>query len=157
MERKPLLISECLLGVACRYDGRSVPLPVETLSRLRSHYMLIPVCPEQLGGLKTPRAPSERCAGRVVSKHGEDVTAQYRRGAEQALYLAELFGCTRALLKERSPSCGSGKIYDGSFSGTLTDGWGVTAELLKSCGLAVFGESEVETLTEYSAENPQKI
>lgn len=146
MDTEPLLISECLLGVACRYDGRSVPLPAETLARLREHYTLIPVCPEQLGGLETPRAPSERRDARVVTADGRDVTAQYARGGAQALYLAELFGCTKALLKERSPSCGSGRIYDGSFSGTLTDGWGIAAAVLRDRGLAVYGESTVESL-----------
>lgn len=141
-----LLISECLLGVACRYDGRSVPLPAETLKKLMDRYVLIPVCPEQLGGLETPRNPSERRDGRVVMNNGADVTAQYVRGAEQALYLAEKFGCTKALLKERSPSCGSGEIYDGSFSGTLTEGRGVTAELLIGHSIAVYGESEAEKL-----------
>ena len=141
-----LLISECLLGVACRYDGRSVPLPAEALEKLMARYALVPVCPEQLGGLETPRNPSERRGSRVVMNSGEDVTAQYARGAAQALYLAERFGCTKALLKERSPSCGSGKIYDGSFTGALTDGWGVTAETLRDAGLAVYGESEYEKL-----------
>ena len=141
-----LLISECLLGVACRYDGRSVPLPAEALEKLMARYALVPVCPEQLGGLDTPRNPSERRGSRVVMNSGEDVTAQYARGAAQALYLAEKFGCTKALLKERSPSCGCGQIYDGSFTGTLTDGWGVAAEKLRSRGVAVFGESEIEKL-----------
>ena len=141
-----LLISECLLGVACRYDGRSVPLPAEALEKLMARYALVPVCPEQLGGLETPRNPSERRGSRVVMNSGEDVTAQYARGAAQALYLAERFGCTKALLKERSPSCGSGQIYDGSFTGALTDGWGVTAETLRDAGLAVYGESEYEKL-----------
>ena len=141
-----LLISECLLGVACRYDGRSVPLPAEALEKLMARYALVPVCPEQLGGLETPRNPSERRDGRVVMNSGEDVTAQYARGAAQALYLAERFGCTKALLKERSPSCGSGQIYDGSFSGTLRGGWGVTAELLAQNGVTVLGESELAKL-----------
>ena len=144
--KEPLLISECLLGVACRYDGKSVPLPAEALEKLMARYALVPVCPEQLGGLETPRNPSERRGERVVMSTGEDVTEQYARGAAQALYLAEKFGCAKALLKERSPSCGSGTIYDGSFSGTLTDGWGVTAEKLRSRGIAVYGESEVDKL-----------
>ena len=141
-----LLISECLLGVACRYDGRSVPLPAETLKKLMARYALVPVCPEQLGGLETPRNPSERRGSRVVMNTGADVTDQYTRGAAQALYLARQFGCTKALLKERSPSCGSGTIYDGSFTGTLTAGWGVTAEMLQDAGLTVYGESGAEAL-----------
>lgn len=136
-----LLISACLLGVNCRYDGESCPnFAVEALME---RYHLIPVCPEQLGGLPTPRTPSERVGERVVMKTGEDVTQQYRRGAEQALQLAKLFSCTKAVLKERSPSCGSGEIYDGTFTGTRTPGDGMTAELLKQNGIRVYGESEL--------------
>ena len=147
MEQKTkLLISACLLGAACRYDGRSVPLPQETLAALNEKFALVPVCPEQLGGLPTPRESSERCGDAVVSRSGNDVTAQYARGAQQALYLAETLGCRAALLKERSPSCGSGEIYDGTFSHTLVPGDGVTAALLKENGIAVCGESEIKTL-----------
>ena len=146
MERKKLLISACLLGVACRYDGKSVPLPPETITALNEKYELVPVCPEQLGGLPTPRDPSERRGGAVVTSSGNDVTAQYVRGAQQALYLAETLGCNSALLKERSPSCGSGEIYDGTFSRTLIPGDGVTAALLKESGIAVCGESEIKQL-----------
>ena len=146
MERKKLLISACLLGAACRYDGKSVPLPGEMITALTANYELAPVCPEQLGGLPTPRDPSERRGDAVVTEAGQDVTAQYTRGAQQALYLAETLGCRAALLKERSPSCGSGEIYDGTFSRTLTPGDGVTAALLKAHGITVYGESEIEKL-----------
>lgn len=115
-----LLISACLLGVQCRYDGGSKPV-MPTVA-LMEQYHLIPICPEQLGGLPTPREPSERRADTVVSRSGADVTAQFRRGAEQALHLARLYGCKAAVLKERSPSCGSGEVYDGTFSGRLTPG-----------------------------------
>ena len=90
----------------------------------------------------------------VVMKSGADVTAQYQRGAEQALHLARVFGCKKAVLKERSPSCGSGEIYDGTFSGKLTPGDGVTAALFKKNGIEVFGESDIETLLE-QAEEPE--
>jgi len=146
MVKESLLISGCLLGLSCRYDGGRKPIAPELISRLTDRYALVPVCPEQLGGLETPRAPSERRGDLVVMNSGRDVTGQYVRGAEQALYLARLFGCTKALLKERSPSCGSGTIYDGSFSGSLRAGDGVTAELLKQHGISVFGESEVNQL-----------
>ena len=147
MEQKTkLLISACLLGAACRYDGRSVPLPVETITALNEKYALVPVCPEQLGGLPTPRDPSERQGDAVVTEAGRDVTAQYERGAQQALYLAETLGCKSALLKQRSPSCGSREIYDGTFSRTLIPGDGVTAALLKAHGIAVYGESEIKKL-----------
>ena len=142
--KEAILISACLLGVRCRYDGGSKPQ--EPILRLMEKYTLIPVCPEQLGGLPTPRKPSERRGDRVVMSDGRDVTAEYRRGAEETLRLARLYGCTAAVLKERSPSCGCGRIYDGTFTGTLTDGDGVTAALLKENGVAVYGESELEKL-----------
>ena len=143
---KTLLISRCLLGDKCRYDGKSKPLPDETLQALRARYDLIPVCPEVLGGLPTPRTPSERQGDRVVMKTGADVTKEYRRGAETALRAAQENRVCAAVLKERSPSCGKGKIYDGSFTGTLKEGNGVTAEVLLNAGFTVYGESEIETL-----------
>ena len=130
-----ILISACLLGCACRYDGKSKPHPLAQALARRG--LVVPVCPEQLGGLPTPRAPSEQQNDRVVSADGTDVTTQYHRGAEEALRLAALYGCTTAVLKERSPSCGSGQIYDGSFSGTLTDGWGTAAALLRETDMSV--------------------
>ena len=139
-----ILISACLLGLCCRYDGESKPI-MQTVA-LMERYHLVPVCPEQLGGLPTPREPSERRADAVVSKCRADVTAQFTRGAQQALHLARLYGCKAAVLKERSPSCGSGAIYDGTFSGRLIPGDGVTAALLRENGIAVYGESEIETL-----------
>ena len=143
---EPILISACLLGASCRYDGGSKP--VLSVEALMGKYQLVPVCPEQLGGLPTPREPSERQGARVVMKSGTDVTKQYRRGAEQALHLARVFGCTKAVLKEHSPSCGTGEIYDGTFSDRLIPGDGVTAEVLKAHGIEVFGESEIEALLE---------
>ena len=139
-----ILISACLLGVGCRYDGQSKGHPLVTA--LAEKHQLTPVCPEQLGGLPTPRAPSERRGERVVTATGGDVTEQFRRGAEETLRLCRALGCEAAVLKERSPSCGSGRIYDGTFTGTVVDGWGVTAELLKRNGIAVYGESEIAML-----------
>ena len=136
-----VIISACLLGVRCRYDGKSNKLPEETLEMLRERYELIPVCPECYGGLTTPRTPSERLGGGVVSKTGADVTEQFQRGAEAALYLAGLFGAKLAILKKNSPSCGSGTIYDGTFTGTIVSGDGVTAELLKKNGITVIDEN----------------
>lgn len=141
-----ILVSACLLGVRCRYDGKSKPHPA--VERLMEQHTLIPVCGEILGGLPTPRVSAERQGERVVTADGCDVTAAYRRGAEEVLRLAERYGCTAAVLKERSPSCGSGRIYDGTFTGTLTDGWGVTAELLRDHGICVIGESAAETWRE---------
>lgn len=139
-----LLISACLLGVPCRYDGKSKP--TAKIDALREKYELIPVCPEQSGGLPTPRTPSERIGNRVVMADGTDVTAQYQKGARSALELYLREGCAAAVLKERSPSCGSGEIYDGTFTRALVTGDGVTAELLKKNGIKVYGESELDAL-----------
>ncbi|MDO4812023.1 MAG: DUF523 domain-containing protein [Eubacteriales bacterium] len=139
-----LLVSACLLGTPCRYDGKSKP--IAGMERLRERYELVPVCPECAGGLPTPRMPSERCGDRVIMRGGADVTAQYQRGAQYALELCRKEGCAAALLKERSPSCGSGEIYDGTFTHTLIPGNGVTAELLKKNGIKVCGESELGKL-----------
>ena len=144
-----ILVSACLLGVACRYDGKSKPHPA--VLALQETHQLIPVCGEIFGGLPTPRTPAERVGDRVLTEDGRDVTAEYRRGAEQVLALARRMGCTAALLKARSPACGSGEIYDGSFTRTLTAGDGVTAELLKQNGIAVFGESQLDALNDYLA------
>ena len=143
---KPLLISACLTGVNCKYNGGNNSLPAETLERLRERYELIPVCPESDGGLPTPRDPSERVGDRIVSSHGADVTEQFLRGAELALETAKKRGCDAALLKELSPSCGNGKIYDGSFSHTVVSGDGAAAELLKNNGICVYGEGEADRL-----------
>lgn len=145
-----ILISACLLGVSCRYDGASKPMDRDIIEKLKEKFELIPICPESLGGLHCPRDPSERIGGKVISCNGADVTAQYERGAREALYLARLFDCKIALLKERSPSCGRGQIYDGTFSGKLREGDGVTAELLTANGISVYGESEVSKLLEVS-------
>lgn len=141
---KPLIVSACLLGTACRYDGASKP--ADRIITLKDKYNLIPVCPEILGGLPTPRTPCEVKNGCVFSRDGFDRTAQYLKGANEVLRLARFFGCEAALLKERSPACGSGKIYDGSFSGTLTDGDGICAALLKKHGITVYGESRIDEL-----------
>ena len=143
-----VLVSACLLGVNCRYNG--IPKEDAAVKELlsRKDIALIPVCPEQLGGLPTPRTPSERKGDGVVSSEGEDRTVAFTHGAEEALRLAKLYGCEAALLKERSPSCGNKEVYDGSFTGTLVRGEGVTAELLRKNGVKVFGESELNVLLE---------
>ena len=142
-----ILVSACLLGVSCRYDGKSKPHPA--VLALQGKHQLIPVCGEIFGGLPTPRTPAERVGGRVLTEDGRDVTQEYHRGAEEVLALARRLDCKVALLKERSPSCGTGEIYDGSFTRTLTAGDGVTAELLRASGIAVFGESRLADLAEY--------
>lgn len=144
MIKEPLLISACLLGVPCRYDGASKPMPC--IERLTEKFVLVPVCPEQLGGLPTPRVPAERCGKSVLTRDGRDVTENYLRGAREALRLACITGCKAALLKAKSPSCGSGRIYDGTHTGTLTDGDGTTAELLKENGITVYTETGMDPL-----------
>lgn len=134
-----ILISACLLGVKCRYDGGGKPCPAALA--LAGTHELIPVCPEQLGGLPTPRVPSEIRDGQVIRRDGVSVDEAYRRGAAEAARLAKLFSCELAVLKARSPSCGC--IYDGSFTGTLIPGDGVTAALLKQQGLQVITEEEL--------------
>ena len=106
-----VLVSACLLGVPCRYDGQSKRHPLA--QELCRRHRVIPVCGEIFGGLPTPRPPAEICGQRVVTREGADVTAAYRRGAEAVLELARLTGAEAAVLKERSPSCGSGAVYDG--------------------------------------------
>ena len=139
-----VLISACLLGVSCRYDGLSKPLDAKIIENLRSRYHLIPICPEIFGGLPTPRIPAEIQADRrVLRKDGKDITDEYKKGAKEALRLAKLFDCKLAILKERSPSCGSGVIYDGSFTGNKINGDGITAELLKKEGIRIIGGSEL--------------
>ncbi len=140
-----ILVSACLLGVCCRYDGTG-PANEAVLALMKDH-TLIPVCPEQLGGLPTPRAPSECRGNRVVTASGEDVTEAFHKGAQEVLKLARLYGCRLAVLKERSPSCGSGKIYDGTFSRKLVAGTGVTAALLMRNSIKVISENDLSELS----------
>ena len=137
----PILVSACLLGTPCRYDGSGKA--DARLLKLGAKRQLIPVCPELLGGLPTPRPPAERVGARILDKSGADVTDAYLRGAQETLRLARLLGCKTAILKARSPSCGHGRIYDGSFTGKLIPGSGVTAELLAKNGIRVFTEDEL--------------
>lgn len=139
-----ILVSACLLGIGCRYDGKHKADP-EVL-KLKERYNLIPVCPEIFGGLPTPRIPSERIGDKVMMKDGRDVTENYQKGAEEALELCRIYNIKTAILKERSPSCGKGFVYDGTFTGVLTERDGVTAELLLSAGIRVIGESEINIL-----------
>ena len=136
-----LLVSACLLGVMCRYDGQSRP-DEKVLGLLKNH-VLVPVCPEQLGGLSTPRCPCEIQGDRVMSRDGDDRTAEYEKGALEALRLCRLFSCEAAVLKAKSPSCGLGCVYDGTFSATLRPGDGVTAGLLKNSGVPVYTEKNL--------------
>ena len=139
-----ILVSACLLGMDCRYDGTHAYCPA--LEQLMAEHVLIPVCPERRGGLDTPRVPAERQGERVVTRDGDDVTSAYIAGAQEALRLAKQYDCRYAIFKERSPSCGSGAIYDGSFSSRLIPGDGVAAQLLRKNGVIVLGESQISAL-----------
>ena len=141
-----ILVSACLLGVNCRYKGDSCEN--EGVLKLLEKHTLIPVCPEQLGGLKTPRAPSEIVSGRVMNNLGEDVTKEYSLGAASALRIAKLNKVRLAILKSRSPSCGCGQIYDGSFTGRKIPGDGICAALLKKNGIKVVTENELDSIRE---------
>ena len=132
------LISACLCGCPCRYDGQS--RPASTLARLVSLELALPICPEVDGGLPIPRTPCERLGECVIDQNGQDRTLAYQAGAEHALHLAQAHHITAAILKERSPSCGSTEIYDGTFTRTRIPGMGVTAQLLRQHGLIIYSE-----------------
>ena len=148
--RPPLLVSACLVGLRTRLDGSARSFPGVTA--LASRFCLIPVCPEQLGGLATPRAGAEICGGsgdhvlsgsaRVMTAEGHDVTEAFLRGAAEVLAVARLTGADTAVLKARSPSCGVGTTYDGTFSHRLQPGSGVAAALLHDSGIALFTEED---------------
>lgn len=135
------LCSACLLGINCRYDGKIIPN--DEVIRLAKKEILIPVCPEQLGGLSTPREPSEQNGGKVITISGVDVTCNFIKGAEQVLILAQIYGIKEAILKQESPSCGCGRIYDGTFSNRLIQGDGVTTILLKKNKIKVITEQDL--------------
>ena len=127
--KEKILVSACLLGINCKYDGTN-NLNEKVLDYIKDKEV-IPICPEILGGLSTPRPPSEIISDKVVNNEQKDVTKEYRKGAEESLKLAKLFKVKKALLKAKSPSCGCGKIYDGTFTKTLIDGDGITTQLFK--------------------------
>jgi len=135
------LCSACLLGVKCRYDGSDALSKKVVKLAKREH--LIPVCPEQLGGLPTPREPSERRGRKVITKSGNDVTEQFSKGAEETLKLAKLFGVKDAVFKQRSPACGCGQIYDGTFSGKIVKGDGVTTAMLRKNGVRIISDEDL--------------
>ena len=138
--KEKVLVSSCLVGTNCKYDGGNNKN--EKLINYLMNKEVILVCPEQLGGLSTPRVPAERIKEKVVTKDNKDVTENYKKGAEEVLKLAKKFQVKKAILKSRSPSCGKGKIYDGSFSHNLIDRHGVCAELLIKNGIEVISSDE---------------
>ncbi len=145
-----VLISACLLGVPCRYDGKSKKC-VDKIDGVN----FIPICPESAGGLETPRVPAEIVGDRVINKEGKDVTAEYLNGSALALETALKYDCKIAVLKDKSPSCGTSGVYDGSFSGRLRNGMGITAKLLSDNHIAVIGENQINFLKNQNfIENP---
>ena len=140
--KEKLLVSACLLGENCKYSGGNNYTPA--VEALKEKFDVIPVCPEQMGGLPTPRIPAERVGEKVLTREGADVTAEYRKGAEDALAVAKTNGVKFAVLQERSPSCGSECVYDGTFSGKLIPGQGVTAQLLEKNGIKVYSSGRIE-------------
>jgi uncharacterized protein YbbK (DUF523 family) len=135
------IVSACLCGINCKYSGGNNFNP--KLYKEMIDGKLLPVCPEVLGGLQTPRSPCEIKDGRVYTKDGQDVTSNFKCGARRTLDIALAVGAGRAILKQRSPSCGCGKIYDGSFSGRVIDGNGITAGLLLAEGIEVLSEEDI--------------
>lgn len=139
-----ILVSACLLGTPCRYDGKSKPNQEVIL--LKDKYELIPVCPECLGGLETPRLPAEIKGDKVIRIDGYDVTSNYTKGAEKTLEISKANGIEIAILKSKSPSCSSKQIYDGTYNKRLIDGKGITTRLLEKNNIKVIDESELGKL-----------
>lgn len=135
------VVSACLAGEPCRYDGSAQACPA--VSRLVEQGRAVSVCPEVLGGLETPRSPCERVGDRVMNRDGQDVTEPFERGAAMATALARENGCTAAILKSRSPSCGFGRIYDGTFSHQFCEGDGVWAQNLRQQGFSLYSEESL--------------
>lgn len=147
MNTPKILVSACLLGCPARYDGQSKPVNHPLLQRWHANGWLVPYCPEQAGGLPTPRPAAEiQQDGRVMTGEGKDVTSAFLKGAEQALALCQQQKIKYALLKESSPSCGSHDIYDGQFRGRKIPGEGITAHLLKAHGIRIFSEQQIDEL-----------
>ncbi|MDD2483383.1 MAG: DUF523 domain-containing protein [Candidatus Shapirobacteria bacterium] len=135
------LCSACLLGINCLYNGEIKS--DQKVLELAKKEILIPICPEQLGGLTTPRDAAENKDNKVFTKNGKDVTEQFTKGAQEVLKIVQLFGIEEAILKQRSPSCGYGKIYSGNFDGKIIDGDGITAKLLKENGIKIITEEDL--------------
>ena len=142
---KKILVSQCLYGGdPVRYDGKSKAETDPRFLKWKEEGRLIPVCPEVFGGLPTPRADAQRVGDKVIARTGKDVTFEYMKGAHEAVRLAKEYNVLCAIMKEKSPSCGSNKIYDGTFEGNLIDGQGTAVELLRKEGVKVFSEEQLD-------------
>ena len=145
-----LLVSACLLGERVRYDGESKPLAeLDWLLQLKAQQRLFVICPEMAGGLGVPRAKAEQRGEKVITIEGADVSREFELGAEMALSMCQQHNIGYALLKAKSPSCGNQTIYDGTFSGTLVEGMGVTAQALANNGIQVYSELQLEQLRSF--------
>lgn len=142
-----IIVSGCLMGCDCRYKGDNCKC--DELLALAENHTLIPVCPEQFGGLATPRDPAEIVGDKVISNQGKDVTYEYTKGAETALHIAKVNNANVAVLKANSPSCGKGIIYDGTFTGNKREGNGIAAEMFLNAGYSVFTENEIQELLKF--------
>lgn len=140
--KEKILVSACLLGVNCKYNGNN-NLNDKVIKYIENKEV-IPICPEIMGGLSIPRYPSEIVDDKVINNQNQDVTKEYTKGAEETLKLARILGVRKALLKSKSPSCGCGKIYDGTFTNTLINGDGITTKLLKENKIEVITEMELD-------------
>lgn len=135
------ICSACLLGINCRYDGKNKPN--KKVLELSKKEILIPVCSEQLGGLATPREAVEIKEKKVFTKTGENISESFKKGAREVLKIAKIYGAKEAILKQKSPSCGYGKIYDGTFSGKIIKGNGILADLLKKNKIKIITEEDL--------------
>ena len=127
--KETVLVSACLLGLNCKYNGKNNYNII--IEEMLKDYNIIPICPEIMGGLPTPRNQSEIKNDKVITIDGKNVTENFNKGANEVLFLAKKYNIKKAFLKSKSPSCGNGKIYDGTFTNTLVNGFGITAKLLK--------------------------
>lgn len=145
-----VMISACLAGQPVRFNGRTKSIDHPAIRYWTEHDYLVPVCPEVLGGLPVPRKPAEMLSGDlVVTSEGQDVTSEFKTGARQTLIQCKLAGASMAVLTANSPSCGSNQVYDGSFTGQLTDGDGLTAKLLKQSQIKVFSTDQLDQAWRY--------
>jgi len=136
-----ILVSACLLGTNCKYNGKNNK-NIKVLEYIKDKYV-IPICPELFGGLSIPRIPSEIYNNKVIDKDGIDVTNYFMEGARKTLEIAKILNIKKAILKQKSPSCGCGKIYDGTFTGSITNGDGITTKILKENGIEVITEDDI--------------
>ena len=134
-----ILVSACLLGYNCKYNGGNNYN--QEIAQLEELFEIVPICPEVFGGLTTPRKPSERIGDKVLTADGDDFTENFEKGANQALELCLKNDCKYAILKAKSPSCGCGLIYDGTFTGTTIKGNGVASDLLLKQGVEIYNET----------------